>query len=55
MFLTVRPTLYGAESAYSAVHLQPAYRLATDIGADCQTITRVYQRLWEAIHHAIPV
>ena len=30
--------------------LQPAYRLATDIGADYQTITRVYQRLREAIY-----
>ena len=31
--------------------LQPAYRLATDIGTDYQTITRVYQRLREAIYH----
>src|SRR3990170_6109522 len=31
---------------------QPAYRVATDLGADYQTVTRVYQRLREAIYHA---
>ena len=31
--------------------LQPAYRLATDIGTDYQTVTRVYQRIREAIYH----
>lgn len=30
---------------------QPAYRLAHDLGLDYQTITRVYQRLREAIYH----
>ncbi len=30
---------------------QPAYRLAHDLGADYKTITRVYQRLREAIYH----
>jgi transposase len=31
--------------------LQPAYRLAHDLGVDYKTITRVYQRLREAIYH----
>ena len=31
--------------------LQPAYRLATDLAADYQVVTRVYQRLREAIYH----
>src|SRR3990167_8769377 len=31
--------------------LQPAYRLASDIGLGYQTITRVYQKLREAIYH----
>ena len=31
--------------------LQPAYRLATDLGADYQAITRVYHRIREAIYH----
>ena len=31
--------------------LQPAYRLATDLGLDYQTITRVYQRMREALYH----
>ena len=31
--------------------LQPGYRLATDLGADYQAITRVYQRIREAIYH----
>lgn len=30
---------------------QPAYRLAHDLGLDYQSITRVYQRLREAIYH----
>ena len=30
---------------------QPAYRLATDLGLDYQSITRVYQRIREAIYH----
>src|SRR3990167_6232712 len=30
---------------------QPAYRLATDLGLHYQAITRVYQRLREAIYH----
>lgn len=30
---------------------QPAYRVATDIGVDYQSVTRVYQRLREAIYH----
>src|SRR3989338_8772143 len=30
---------------------QPAYKLAHDLGTDYQTITRVYQRLREAIYH----
>ena len=30
---------------------QPAYRLATDLGLDYQSITRVYQRMREAIYH----
>lgn len=30
---------------------QPAYRLSHDLGADYQSITRVYQRLREAIYH----
>src|SRR3989344_3818970 len=30
---------------------QPAYRLSHDLGLDYQTITRVYQRLREAIYH----
>ena len=31
---------------------QPAYRVATDLGADYQAVSRVYQRLREAIYHA---
>jgi len=31
--------------------LQPAYRLASDLGLDYQTITRVYQRMREALYH----
>lgn len=31
--------------------LQPAYRLAQDMGVDYQTVTRVYQHLREAIYH----
>jgi transposase len=31
--------------------LQPAYRVASDLGSDYQAITRVYQRLREAIYH----
>ncbi len=31
--------------------LQPAYRLATDLGIDYQSVTRVYYRLREAIYH----
>ena len=31
--------------------LQPAYRLANDLGLDYHTITRVYQRLREAVYH----
>ena len=30
---------------------QPAYRVASDLGLNYQTITRVYQRLREAIYH----
>ena len=30
---------------------QPAYRVASDLGHDYQTITRVYQKLREAIYH----
>jgi transposase len=30
---------------------QPAYRLATDLGADYQTVTRVYQKLRLSISH----
>lgn len=30
---------------------QPAYRVATDLGIDYQSVTRVYQRLREAICH----
>jgi transposase len=30
---------------------QPAYRLAADLGLDYQTITRVYQRMREAVYH----
>ncbi len=30
---------------------QPAYRVATDLGVDYQSVTRVYQRLREAIYH----
>ena len=30
---------------------QPAYRLSHDLGLDYQTITRVYQKLREAIYH----
>ena len=30
---------------------QPAYRLATDLDTDYKTITRVYQKLREAIYH----
>ena len=30
---------------------QPAYRLSHDLGADYKTITRVYQKLREAIYH----
>jgi len=30
---------------------QPAYRVATDLGLNYQAITRVYQRLREAIYH----
>jgi len=29
---------------------QPAYRVATDLGVDYQTVTRVYQRMREAIY-----
>jgi len=31
---------------------QPAYRLARDLGLNYQAVTRVYQRLREAIYHA---
>lgn len=31
--------------------LQPAYRLATDLGIDYQSVTRVYHRMREAIYH----
>ena len=31
--------------------VQPAYKLAHDLGVDYQTITRVYQRTREAIYH----
>jgi transposase len=31
--------------------LQPAYRLASDLGLNYQAITRVYQKMGEAIHH----
>ena len=30
---------------------QPAYRVATDLGIDYQSVTRVYQHLREAIYH----
>lgn len=30
---------------------QPAYRVATDLGVDYQAVSRVYQRLREAIYH----
>jgi transposase len=30
---------------------QPAYRVATDLGVDYQSVTRVYHRLREAIYH----
>ena len=30
---------------------QPAYKLSHDLGVDYQTVTRVYQRLREAIYH----
>jgi len=30
---------------------QPAYRLATDLGVDVKVVTRVYQRLREALYH----
>jgi transposase len=30
---------------------QPAYRLASDLGVNYQTVTRVYQKLREAIYH----
>lgn len=30
---------------------QPAYRVAADLGVDYQTVSRVYQRLREAIYH----
>src|SRR3989344_5722270 len=30
---------------------QPAYRLSHDLGLDYQTITRVYQKLREAVYH----
>jgi len=30
---------------------QPAYRLATDLGADYQTVIRVYQKLRLSIYH----
>ena len=30
---------------------QPAYRVATDLGVDYQAVTRVYQRLREALYH----
>ena len=30
---------------------QPAYRVASDLGIDYQVVTRVYQRLREAIYH----
>src|SRR3989344_7531095 len=30
---------------------QPAYRVANDLGLDYQVVTRVYQRLREAIYH----
>ena len=30
---------------------QPAYRLATDLGIDYQTVTRDYQKLRSAIYH----
>ena len=30
---------------------QPAYRLASDLGVDYQTVTRVYQRLRLALYH----
>ena len=31
--------------------LQPAYRLAQDLGVDVKVVTRVYQRLREALFH----
>src|SRR5574341_934755 len=31
--------------------LQPAYRLAIDLGIDYQSVTRVYHRVREAIYH----
>ncbi len=30
---------------------QPAYRLSRDLGLDYQSVTRVYQRLREAMYH----
>jgi transposase len=30
---------------------QPAYRLASDLGVNYQTVTRIYQKLREAIYH----
>jgi transposase len=31
--------------------LQPAYRLANDLGVDVKVVTRVYQRMREALYH----
>lgn len=31
--------------------LQPAYRLAQDLGLDVKVVTRVYQRIREALYH----
>jgi transposase len=31
--------------------LQPAYRLAHDLGVDVKVVTRVYQRMREALYH----
>jgi len=31
--------------------LQPAYRLAKDLGVDVKVVTRVYQRLRDAVFH----
>ena len=31
--------------------LQPAYRLANDLGVDVKVVTRVYQRFREALYH----